>query len=299
MKRLVALCAVLIHWGAVPASAQTFDELAAAAHPIEARELGGLVWAATGACEARGDDLLRRQCRGVLAARAHAARGATFRMRLPAEAISATGLRGCLACAEPVDGKLRVVTRGGVRVDAGTLVGPDLWQGAIPEGRDPSHLVGEVVFRLQVEKWTQAGLAGVSVEALGWRLADPCDGTVIAASPPSASAPVDRAACGDAPAIVEKAVADEKPATLSASQIHETMRSVSKDVTVCFESFGVPGTADVFLDIAGDGRVRFAEVRGELADTPTSRCIVDAVKKAKFPPFHRSGMQINYPFILR
>src|SRR5688572_17783776 len=65
----------------------------------------------------------------------------------PARVIGSGGLRGCLACGEPVDGKHRVVTRGGVRVEAGTLVGPDLWQGTIPAGRDLSRLVAEVVFK--------------------------------------------------------------------------------------------------------------------------------------------------------
>jgi hypothetical protein len=77
------------------------------------------------------------------------------------------------------------------------------------------------------------------------------------------------------------------------------MRDVAADVNRCFESYGVPGTADLWFDLAGDGHVRYAEVRGDLADTPTARCVVAAVKKAEFPPFRRASMQIHHPFILR
>jgi hypothetical protein len=77
------------------------------------------------------------------------------------------------------------------------------------------------------------------------------------------------------------------------------MREVGPDVDRCFEAYGVPGTADLWFELAGDGHVRYAEVRGELADTPTARCVVAAVKQASFPPFRRANMSIHHPFILR
>jgi hypothetical protein len=298
MNRIAFLAAALL---APAAAAQTFDEIAARARPTSPRELAGLVWAATAACEPRGDALLDRQCRGVLAARERAAREGTFLVELEAGAASRSGLRGCLACAAPLEGGLFAVTRGNLSVASGAVVGPELWRGEIPGTRDPGRLRAELVFKIPAETWTQAGLRGVAVDPVAFRLSDPCDGTVIAASPPSSTAPpllVDRARCGAAPAAAA-APASDLPEVLSAEQVRDALRPVGDRVQVCFESFGVPGRADVAIDVAGDGHVRYAEVRGELADTPTARCILEAVKNVKFPRFRRAGMQIDYPFILR
>ena len=216
---------------------------------------------------------------------------------------AAFGLRGCLACGAPIDlgsGEPRfVVTRGSVLVTARGLVGPDLFHGVRPEA---PRLVGELVFRLPAAAaiWSEGGKSGLFVEPVAWRLWDACDGTILAAQPASRerAAALDATECGEAPA-GPSIVADERPDQLSAAQIHQVMREVVEDVNRCFDSYGVPGTADLWFDVAGDGHVRHAEVRGDLADTPTARCVVAAVKKAVFFEFRRASMQIHYPFIMR
>jgi hypothetical protein len=319
--RPALLCAALA--GTAAAQPASFDELAAAATPVDARDLAGLLWSALGACD-DVDDLHRRQCRGVRAARGRDAASRTYLFRPGRGGVwvgdadeerggVAYGLRGCLACEEPIDvgdGVPRhVVTRGSVHVAGGRLVAPDLVHGtrSFEDPADaarwratPDRVRGEIVFRVTRDLWSQDGLHGVFVEPLGFRLADACDGTVLAASPPSAQGPIDATACGAAPQGPSLAREDDSiPAQLGAAQIREALAPAARDVDVCFESYGVPGKADVFLDVAGDGHVRYAEVRGPLAETPTATCIVAAMKKVRFPRFRRASMHIHYPFILR
>jgi len=304
----------------------TFDAVAAASTPIDARALTGLIWATLGDCGGLTDDLHRRQCRGVRAARGRDAANQTFLFKPGRGAVwigsadaerggVAFGLRGCLACEEPVDlgdGQPRfVVTRGSLHVAQSRLVAPDLTHGTVPftdpaaaaRWREtPDRVRAEIVFRIGKpgqETWSEDGLQGVFVELVGFRLTDACDGTVLAANPPSPVGPIDASACGAGHGQPSLVADEEVPDQLNASQIRETLKPAGADVNVCFESFGVPGKADAFLDVASDGHVKYAEVRGELADTPTSKCIVAALKKVRFPKFRRTNMQIHYPFILR
>src|SRR5262249_59958328 len=91
-------------------------------------DLDGLLWS-TGAADCAGSELAVRQCRGVRAARAEALRGRTFLIEGAVET-TADGwvVRGCLRCGEG----LAVVTRGGVTVEDGRVVGPAVHRGAGP-----------------------------------------------------------------------------------------------------------------------------------------------------------------------
>jgi hypothetical protein len=77
------------------------------------------------------------------------------------------------------------------------------------------------------------------------------------------------------------------------------MDAIAPQVAVCFDRYGVPGTADVSLEVDADGEVAFADVRGDFADTPTAACVAAAVKIARFPRFARAPMRMHYPFVLR
>lgn len=245
------------------------------AHRLERAELPDLFWSAATSCAGRADDLLRRQCQGLVAARARAWAGGTYVVRADEGALAAGVVRGCLACVHPltVAGEPRfVVTRGNVAVEGDGLVGPELARP--PEGGSGPI---EIVFRLPLapEAWTQGAQRGFFVEAVAWRFV---------------TAPAARPAPAPQPTLPEQP---------TAAQIRSAMAPVQAEVDACFESYGVPGTADLGFEVGGDGTVRHAEVRGELADTPTAACIVAAVQKVVFPPFRRPSMFIQYPFILR
>jgi hypothetical protein len=77
------------------------------------------------------------------------------------------------------------------------------------------------------------------------------------------------------------------------------MKKTREKVHACFSNYGVPGKADITLQIGTDGKVKKVELRGEFKDTPTGECITNAVKESEFPPFREGPMTIKYPFILR
>ncbi len=253
------------------AGADAFEE----ARRLSSDELGDLFWSAATACDARGDALLRRQCRALVTARAQAWAGGTYVVRGDGAAALEGGqtvVRSCLACATPVrvaGQELHIVGRGSVGEGSSGLLAPEL---ARVEGA-PGPV--DLVFRLpaEPERWTQGTRRGFFVEIVGWRFAAP--------------RAVHEAATPDTP---------ELPDKLSAAQIKAAMTPVATEVERCFESHGVPGTADLGFEVGGDGAVRHAEVRGELADTPTAHCITDAVKKVTFPRFKQKTMWIHYPF---
>jgi hypothetical protein len=151
------------------------------------------------------------------------------------------------------------------------VVGPELG----PAGAIPGPV--DLVFRLppNPEAWSQGVTRGFMVEALSWRLI------------------VAPATAGATPK------GEDLPEQLTREQIKTVMRPVATQVDICYESFGIPGTADLGFELGGDGVVKHAEVQGDLAGTPTASCITQAVMKASFPRFKRKTIWIHYPFTLR
>lgn len=309
------------------ASAQPWDQLARAAERIEARDLPVLFWAATAECDRLSDDMLRRQCLRIRLTRGVAATGKTYLLRGDAAALVAgewdaahagvsLTIRGCLACAETIDvggARRHVVTRGGVTVDGTEVVAAAVYRGIrrLDDEAAAKRWKTRVLPRLRLELivraptkpelWTQGGRSGYFVELLGYRLYDPCDGTVLAAQPSAGTASVDGSTCeadlpGRAPMRVET---NEPPFQLSPEDVRRVLKDVNPAVYQCYDSYGVPGRADVYIDIKNDGTVRFVEVRGAFADTPTGTCVGEAVKRARFPRFKRESIQIHYPYLLR
>jgi hypothetical protein len=236
---------------------------------VEPADLPGLLWS-TGAADCAGDEIAARQCRGVRAARALALRGRTFVTAGEVERIAGGFIiRGCLRCG---DG-LVVVTRGGVTVESGRIVGPEIDRG---EGPPPAGV--DLEFRLDgAERWTQGGREGIAVELVAWHL------VLAEAEAPPASEAVD-------PML---------PLQPAASDVKSAMNAVATEVARCFDRYGVAGSADVWVEVAGDGAVSYAETRGVFFDTPTGACVAAAVRKARFPRFRQAPMRLHYPFFLR
>ena len=147
-------------------------------------------------------------------------------------------------------------------------------------------------------------MSGYFVEAIGYRVSDPCDGSVVVSDPPASAGEIDRAACERSLQIHAIDPSADKPATgvpmkLSAADVRRAMQVADAGINDCFDSYGVAGTADVYVELGHDGSVKSVDIRGEFADTPTGQCVAATVKNLKFPPFKRESMQIHYPFILR
>jgi len=246
---------------------------AGAALRVEPADLDGLLWStgAGGAAECAGGELAVRQCRGVRAARAEALRGRTF---VIAGTVETTGggwiVRGCLRCGEG----LAFVTRGGVTVENGRVLGPEIHRGA-----GPAPEAVEIEFRWGgAERWTQGGREGVAVELVGWR--------PVGAPAPSPAPP----------AVPEDPVLPSQP---TSADVKAAMDGVTPAALRCFDRYGVPGGADVWIEVDGDGAVTYAETRGAFFDTPTGACVAAAVRKARFPRFRQAPMRLHYPFLLR
>src|SRR5262249_40308157 len=178
-----------------------------------------------------------------------------------------------LACVEPVAGMF-VTTRGSVTPGTAGVVGPELERRKVPL---PAGARVDIRFTLErAETWTQGGARGLLVDATGWSLErEP--------GPPAAPA----------------APAPGLPAQPPPEQTRAARDAAAPEVAACYDRYGVAGTADVALEIDGDGTVAYAGVRGGFADTPTGACVAAAVKKARLPRFGRAPMKLTVPFLLR
>lgn len=318
------------------ARAERFQEVAAKAIPVNGPEaLAALFWAATVDCSKTEDDLLRRQCEGVKAARADVVAGQTYIMDAEPGAFFADdwdetkkglpiGLRGCLACNAAVDvgGERRyVTTRGNSIVAGGALKGPEVHK-AVRSFKDKKaadrwkdvvvpRIRTQIVFKVpaRTEMWTNDGGRGFAVEMLAFRVYDPCDGAMICADPPSAQEAADKAACKgglasgtDIEEVEVKPIKKEPPLpeALTTYQIKQNMQATAApQVNACFATYGVPGRADLQVEIGNDGKVKEVQLTGDFEETPTGDCIIKAVKDTEFPKFKRSSMTVPYLFILR
>jgi hypothetical protein len=316
-----------------PAFAGPFDDLAAKAQKIQAGPaLAALFWAQTASCKNAGDDFQRRQCEGVKDARGRTSAGMTF-LIVPEGAVThgawdknKTGVgisvRGCLACKDPVDvgGERRyVTTKGNTSIQGGQLRGPEIHKGlykaATAEAAERftkvvfPRLVTELLFKVpaRADAWTEGGARGYAVELVGVRVYDPCDGTVVHATPASDKLAPDPTACGNEPAKPKEPEQPKEPdkpkepalpQRLSPSDIQTAMQGPRIEVNACFATYGVAGNEKVVMEIGGDGVVKAAKLTGDFVDTPTGDCILKAVKKATFPRFKASSMTVNFPFIL-
>jgi hypothetical protein len=86
---------------------------------------------------------------------------------------------------------------------------------------------------------------------------------------------------------------------LTKVDIVEGMRAIKPRTQCCYQAFRVPGLANAWTKINGDGNVIETHVSGSLAGTPSGRCVEGAVKQALFPPFPGPPQVIIYPFMLR
>ena len=339
MRRLwgIVLSLGIVVGLAAPAAAQAtrFEDLASQAVPVSGpRDLAGLLWSFVAVCDGPADSMARRQCEGLRRARQAQLTGKTFLVVADAGALSIgdwdekklavpVRLSACVACASAlaIDGRpLFVVGSGAAATVAGGVVrGPTVhevartfkdldgftrWQrDVLPRLR--SQLVVRVADAGKL--WKQGDVAGFNVEVLGFRSYDPCDGSVVAARPESSGGPVDKAACsGEAP--VTEAPKPEVPAVpvkptlpkqLSTAQIQTALRPATEAASLCYESYGVAGQADLHITIDGAGNVIAIEQEGDFVDTPTGTCVEKAVRAVKFPETSKARTTIAYPFILR
>ena len=273
------------------------DPWMVAARAQDGADLAGRLWPVAGRCQDK-DAHRRRQCERVRASALAREAGALVIVPGDAQAIEVgkwepksktvpVTLKGCIACAEPVDldGKrLKIVTRGGPVARTERKFDDEA---SATEWRDAgaNHLQSELLVRIPKAPLRVPG--GLAVELVGFRLWDPCDGTLLAGSDGAKPGPIREGACKSL-ARSEQRLGDE--------DVKEALDPVRQDIQRCAWRFQAQGGGKIAVDVAGDGTIRTAEVRGDFAGTPTGNCVVNAVRKAKFRAFKRDHQLIVFPF---
>lgn len=316
----LALATAATALAAAPAAADdaTFDGLATSAQRLTAADLPGAAWALTATC-GDGDSPTQRLCKAVRDRRVATLKAGTYLVDAergafqvaawdPDAQASLLELRGCIACATPIGGLYVVASKqpptfvGDVATAASLHQGvrsfpnqdaADRWAASAADART------QFVVRLGGEHAGLADLEGhrvLGVEVLGFRIHQPCDGAIIAASPKAASLPAEPSTCK----VVETTVVKvdpraSLPASLTPEDLKVTMKPVTEAARACFDDYGVPGRAKLIYTVSGAGTITEYEQTGDFLDTPTGRCIDKAAKAVTFPAVKKASFTFTYP----
>jgi len=230
-------------------------------------------------------------------------------------------LNGCLTCSKPIEfdpvlfspnNKFFITAKVPTKVEANVPKGLEL--GKFEISVDPRELGNwtktvqpflqvQFLYRVVAEKVWDAKLgAGITLHTGGYRVFNRCSGEVLFSSPPSAGpAPVDKRNCPDANAkpVVEDPTLN-LPEKLAPTQILDRMKSIRDKVDTCYSQYQIPGVAEISVSVTGKtGEVAGVKLRGAFADTPTGKCVADAVKTLKFPAFKNETLTFSYKYELK
>ncbi len=161
------------------------------------------------------------------------------------------------------------------------------------------HLVenARVQFLVRVPasaSWQYGTTQGLSLELVGYRAWNPCDGVVLMASDHSTSAPIDESACKRGPSPEVKVILTERPR----EEIARVMSTMASAAQQCRRPPTQLGTAKLRLTIDSEGTVSALRQTGDFVGTPLATCIDLAVRALRFPP-GRVPIAISYPITLR
>jgi hypothetical protein len=214
MKAALVLAALVLPHAAF--ADDTFEARAQAAQRV--KHIADVIWAVTAKCDA-GDDTQQRQCRTIRDEGARALAGATLLGTGDETAFEVSGwnasrksvaikLAGCVACSGvEIDGKTWYVAgaSSNPHFEGGRLRAAMLFDNAktFPD-EDTAVRFVKTVRKVAVEmliklpakpRWNVAGKDGIVVEIAGYRVIDPCAGSIIIASPASGPVEANRRAC--------------------------------------------------------------------------------------------------------
>jgi len=230
-------------------------------------------------------------------------------------------LNGCLTCSKPIEfdpvlfapnNKFFITAKLPTKIEGTVPRGLEL--GKFEISVDPRELGKwtknvqpflqvQFLYRVVAEKvWDVKLGAGITLHTGGYRVFNRCTGEVLFSSPASAG-PVtpDLRNCPDSGAkpVVEDPTKN-LPEKLVPSQILDSMKSIRDKIDVCYSQYQIPGVAEVSVSVTGKtGLVAGVKLRGAFADTPTGKCVADAVKELKFPLFKNETMTFSYKYELK
>jgi hypothetical protein len=317
--------------GALPASAgaDKFSAAAREAKPLaSAKGLTALFWSLEASCGRIKNDMMRRQCQIVKDARRDSVVGQTFRIEVSGPAVDVgdvskkkksvtVKLRSCVVCGE--DAEAVVIGKGaysgkGDKLAASVLATKEKVFKSEAEAEhwhkyNAPHLRAQFLVKVpaRVERFKSGGKPGYKLDVVGYQLYEPCDGAVLTSKPTSDRGRIDAGVCKDIPDYKpekkpEKPKEKDDPNLgdrLTTAQINDALKPVREAAQVCYQAYGIEGTANFRLVIAGSGKLAKAEQEGDFVDTPTGICLDVAIKKVKFPKSKKKETPVTYPIILR
>lgn len=326
VQRILAAGLLVAIGPVAPAAADTASFEAAAEQATPVGRLDDVVWAFTGACTA-GEELHQRQCRLVRDRRAQELRGALLLVDGDSAALEVTKwnpqrkslgitVTSCIRCAGiEVEGKPWLVIGAGaaprfegsrlrthVLFDATRVFADEAaataWTKSVENAR-----VQYLVKVPDRPRWTTGGKDGLSFEIVGYRVVAPCDGSIVAASPPARPVAADKQACSGVPAVVDPAPEggrpEELPDALTGAMIKEAMQPVLDAANACYVRYRVSGRGKLVMVIGADGKLQRYEQQGDFVGTPTATCIDTAVKKVTFPRTRKPTTKVGFPIVLQ
>ncbi|MBA3500415.1 MAG: hypothetical protein M4D80_06840 [Myxococcota bacterium] len=321
MKALAIIAALVVP---ALAQAQSFEALAEGATTVS--RLDDIVWAFTGACTA-GDDLHQRQCRLVRDKRQKALAGAILLVDGETAALELTKwspqkrslgitVTSCIRCAGiEVEGKKWLVIGAGApaRFEGQRLrthVLHDSTQTFADEASATAWTKSLERARVQYivkvgdkPKWNANGKEGLAFEVLGYRVIAPCDGSIVASSPPSSMTSPDKKLCSGATVVADPSPVGPRPEklpdALSGVMIKQAMKPVMDAANACYARYKVTGRAKLVMTIDNEGKVVEYVQEGEFVGTPTATCIDTAVKRVTFPRTQKPRTKVGFPIVLQ
>lgn len=313
---------------------KTFDDAARGAEWVPSRKaLAPLFWAFATNCNKRKNDLARRQCKLISSARKRTITRKRFLVEAdptafqadpydPKKKSIAIGVRPCLACIKPLriagadiyvmGDKARTRTKNGGLKVATIYTSTRSFRSKKHADRWRKHVLPRLRTQFLVEipnkptTWRSAGMRGLKVNIIGFRVYDPCDGRIVCASPKASRERPNRRACAGK-ALVEdtrsatgsKVHVKKLPYRLSTRQIVRALRPAIREARKCKDTYGMTGTASFRITISSAGRIIGLKESGDFVDTPTGDCVARAVKKVRFPKSKKARTTITYPVILQ
>lgn len=313
MNRSLAIALVLVAASAAPARAEdTFETKVRSAVRVSGPEaLAAVFWSQTTTCK-NEDDFYRRQCEGIKESRRAKVASTTFVVEadgaLEVEPYNEKArsvdveVRACASCGGvDIGGQRRyLVGRGAVKV-VGGKVKPVALRSATKtfatkaEGQTwmaevAPRLTTELLVRVpaKIDTWKDGGAEGYRMEVVGFRVIDPCKGTVLWAQPKSGDVPPDPPSC-------EAAARDAGP---SEEQVRSAMVAAEEAAQACAKAHKKAGKAIFVITFDADGKILELAQEGRFAGTPTGNCLDNAVRKATLPSSKRAKTTIRYPIVL-
>jgi len=314
------LCLLLLVAASSSAVAEdTFESKANGA--VRVARTDDLVWALTATCD-KGDDVQQRQCKLVRDRKAKTLIGPTLWVDGDADALEVgkwsgpkksvpVSLAACVRCGGvDVDGRPVYVMGAGTpkwennKLRAATLYDnarqfPDeaaaaAWTKSIANSK--FQLLVRVAPEAAKRRFGINGKEGVQLEIVAWRVVNPCDGSIVLSSVPSAQVEPDKKACTTTGGIVipHDASAD----ALTPAMVSDSMKPVVAAARACFLKFRMSGKAKLEISILADGSVEKFEQKGDFDGSPTAKCIDDAMAKVTFPKTKKPKTKIGFPISL-